>query len=76
MLPLPLSCQALQVNDHVANRLRAAHKKVAVGGLVEWLRFINDCSGHETTLAVVTDTSPAGPADRDVATSASSNRLR
>jgi hypothetical protein len=47
--------------------LRAANKKVALGGLVEWLRSVDDCLGNQTTLTVVTNTSPARPTDRDIA---------
>ena len=49
------------------NRLRAAHEKVAVGGLVEWLGSVGNRPGNQTTLTIVTNTGPARPADRDIA---------
>src|SRR5580765_1180422 len=56
-----------QIYDDVANRLRAAHEKVAVGGLFERLRSVSDRPRNQTAFAVVTYTGPARPADRDVA---------
>ena len=58
---------ALQIDDDVANRLRAANEKVAVGGLVERLRSVDDRPRNQPALTVVTNTGPARPADRDVA---------
>lgn len=34
--------QVLQIDDDIANRLRAANKKVAVGRLVQWFRSVDD----------------------------------
>src|SRR5712691_2429446 len=59
--------QASQINDDVANRLRAANEKVALGWLFEWLRSVDDRPGNQTTLTVVTNTGPARPTDRDIA---------
>ncbi len=53
----------LQIDDHVANRLRAADEEVAVGRLVEWLRSVDDRPGDQTALTVVTNTGPARPTD-------------
>jgi hypothetical protein len=58
---------ASQINDEVTNRLRAANEKVAVGGIFEWLRSVDHRSRNQTALAVVTNTGPARPTDRDVA---------
>ena len=54
-------------DDDVTSRLRATNKKVAVGGLLEWLRSIGDHAGNQTALTVVTHPGPARPTDRDVA---------
>ena len=68
-LPQPESNpgQDSQVDDDVTNRLRAANQKVAIGGLLEWLGPIGNITRNQTALAVVTNTGPARPTDRDVA---------
>jgi hypothetical protein len=55
-----------QVDDDVSNRSRTANEQVAVRGLVERFRFIGDRARNQTALAVMADTGPARPADRDV----------
>jgi hypothetical protein len=59
--------EASQINDDVANRLRAANEKVAVGGLFEWLRSVDDRPDNQTAFTVVTNTGAARPPDRNVA---------
>ena len=48
-----------QINGDVAKRLRAAKENVALGRLVEWLRSIDNLTGNQAGLTVVTDSSPA-----------------
>src|SRR5262249_54185225 len=56
-----------QIDDDVTTRLRATNEKVAIGGHVEWLRFIRDLARDQTAFAVVTNAAPARPTDGDVA---------
>lgn len=62
-----ISSHVSQIDNDVAGRLRAADEEVAVSGLFEWLRSVGDRSRNQTALAVVTNSGPARPADRDVA---------
>ena len=48
-----------QIDDDVPSRSRAANEKVAVGGLLERLRFIGDGARNQTAFTVVTNTGPA-----------------
>src|SRR5215469_6549003 len=54
-----------QVDDDVSNRSRTANEQVAVCGPVERFRLIGDRARNQTALAVMADTGPARPADRD-----------
>src|SRR5438093_5503644 len=63
----PISGQVSQIDHDVVNRLRAANQKVAVSGLVEWLRSVGDGPRNQTALTVVANTRPARPADRNIA---------
>jgi hypothetical protein len=51
--------QGSQIDDDVANWLRATNEKVAVRGLVEWLGFIGDNPRNQTALTGVTNTRTA-----------------
>jgi len=51
--------QGSQIDDDVPSRSRAANEKVAVGGLLERLRFIGDGARNQTAFTVVTNTGPA-----------------
>ena len=59
--------QVSQIDDDIADRLRAANEKVAGGRLFEWLGSVDDCPGNQTALTVVTNASAAGPKGGDVA---------
>jgi hypothetical protein len=56
-----------QINDDIADRLRAANEKVAAGRLFERLGSVDDCPGNQTALTVVTNPGTAGPKGGDVA---------
>src|SRR5262245_35683875 len=56
-----------QIDNDVAQRLRAANEKITASGLVERIGVVGDRSRDQATLAVVTNTRPARPADGDVA---------
>src|SRR5262249_7652682 len=55
-----------QIYYDVAVRLRAAYQKVAISRFLEWSGSVSDLPGNQTAFAVVTDTGPTGPTDRDV----------
>jgi hypothetical protein len=59
--------QDSQIDNDVTNRLRAANEKVAIGGFLEWLRFVGDHARDQTALTVVTNAGPTRPTDRNVA---------
>ena len=50
--------KTLQIDDDVADRLRAANEQVAVGWLFEWLRFIHDRPRNQSSFTGVTNTGP------------------
>ena len=56
-----------QIDDDIADRLRAANEKVAGGRLFEWLGSVDDCPGKQTALTVVTNAGAARPKGGDVA---------
>src|SRR5262249_30256306 len=56
-----------QIDDDIASRLGAANENVAVGGLFEWLRSVDDHPRNQAALTAVTNTGAARPTDRDVA---------
>src|SRR5262249_38169450 len=58
---------ALQIDDDILDRLRAANEKVAGGRLFERFRSIDNCSGNQSALTVVTNAGSAGPKGGDVA---------
>src|SRR6187549_114542 len=58
---------ASQIDDDVADGLRAANKNVARGRLLERLRSVHDRPGNQAALTAMTHTGPARPADGDVA---------
>jgi hypothetical protein len=65
---LPINEPTLsQIDDDIADRLRAANEKVAGGWLFEWLGSVDDCPGNQTALTVVTNAGAAGPKGGDVA---------
>src|SRR4051812_21501787 len=56
-----------QIEHDIAARLRAANEHVALGGLVQRLRSVDDRAGDQPALAVVANAASARPTHRDVA---------
>src|SRR6516225_5810564 len=56
-----------QIDDHVANRLRAADEDVAIRWFVERLWSISDFPGDQTALTAMTHAGPTRPSDWHVA---------
>ena len=52
---------ASQIDNGIANRLRAANQKIVFSGLVERLWSVGHRSRDQTALTALTDTGPARP---------------